>query len=118
MQLDELIETLEALPADMIFANGFSNPQSYRGFYDCLAFEPIADVSVSEMLSAAREAMGATYSGYKGGEYVMGEYTDCYIARYSETGEALTPTFFRVGELEAENAELKIRLETAKSKEV
>ena len=58
---------------------------SYRGDYQELAFNPVKDAKVSDMLEFAKGSIGKTFAGYKGGEFKMGEYTDCYIAEYGES---------------------------------
>jgi hypothetical protein len=80
MTLDELITALEAEDPDRVVPLGFTNPHSYRGDYMDLAFEPTADVTIGAMLHAARSAKGTTYEGWKGGEYTMLGYTDCWLA--------------------------------------
>lgn len=89
MDLARLIKELEALPDGEII-HGFGEPMSYRGYYDKLAFEPTNHTTVGQMLAHARSAMGATFTGYKGGEYTMGEWSDCYIARYGQASEGST----------------------------
>lgn len=91
MVLKELIEFLESQPADKVVPIGFSRPHSYRGYYECLAFQPKENVTCGEMLEDAKSALGKTFEGYKGGEYVMGEYTDVYIAEHGNTGEQIGP---------------------------
>lgn len=71
MKLKNLIEILEKFPADMRVAQGFGNPHSWRGVYAELAFEPVDDTTVGEMLSEARSAVGQIYTGWKGGEFLM-----------------------------------------------
>jgi len=66
--------------------HGFENPHSYRGFYDQLAFEPLDNVEIGAMLTAARAALGSTYTGWKGGEYTMNAYTECHIAERGSMG--------------------------------
>lgn len=88
MTLGELIEILSSAE-NKIVPVGFLNPRSYRGYYDNLAFEPAEDVSVSQMLDAAKSALGKTFTGYKGGEYLMTKETECYIANYGCCGEEL-----------------------------
>lgn len=79
--LGDIIAALEAEPdQERILPVGFHRPHSYRGCYDELAFEPVADVPVSILLEAARSALGTTYEGWKGGEYYMDEYTECWLA--------------------------------------
>lgn len=84
--LGELIRYLELLPPDQPVDVGFGRPHSYRGYYEDLAFEPVANTTIGNMLAAARSALGATFEGYKGGDYVMGERTDCWLAEYGDTG--------------------------------
>lgn len=89
MYLKELIEYLEACDPEVVVPVGFNNPHSYRGYYECLAFEPAPNVTIGSMLADARSALGQTYTGYKGGEYTMGEYTDVYLAEWGDTGDAI-----------------------------
>jgi hypothetical protein len=91
MTLDELIKALEAEDPGKVLPLGFSNPHSYRWDYSELAFEPTANVTVGEMLSAARSALGATFQGWKGGEYTMTGSTDCHLAEQGDLGEELGP---------------------------
>jgi len=100
MTLGELIEFLEARDPERAVPVGFAKPHSYRGYYSELAFEPAKDVTVGSMLSCARDSLGHTFTGYKGGEYKMGEYTDVYLANYGDTGEGIGPVLlsFMVGE--------------------
>lgn len=79
MKLKNLIEMLEKFPADMRVSQGFGNPHSWRGVYAELAFEPVDDTTVGEMLSEARSAVWATYTGWKGGEFLMGPETPVNI---------------------------------------
>jgi hypothetical protein len=93
MTLSELIAALEAADPALKVPLGFSNPHSYRGDYMDLAFEPTANVTVGEMLADARSALGSTYQGWKGGDYTMGKYTDCWLATEgsSEDSETIGP---------------------------
>ena len=87
--LGKIIETLAELPADMVFPHGFAHSHSYRGYYDQLAFEPATNTRAGDMLAAAQSALGKTYTGYKGGDYEMHSWTECWLAEYGDTGEAL-----------------------------
>jgi len=42
MMLSDIIETLEKYDPATIVPLGFGEPHSYRGYYDQLAFEPVA----------------------------------------------------------------------------
>ena len=96
MILKELIDFLESKDPTIILPLGFNNPDSYRGYYEELAFEPAENISIGEMLKCAIEALGSTYTGYKGGEYTMGEYTDVYLANWGETGESIGPVLLNL----------------------
>jgi hypothetical protein len=91
MTLGELIAELEKFRPETYVGYGLCNPHSYRGYYDELAFEPAA-TTVGEMLQMARGALGATYQGWKGGQFQMGANTPCHIAVEGCTGEPLTRT--------------------------
>lgn len=91
MTLGELIQYLERVPPDTMCPVGFLSPHSYRGFYDEVAFRPSLNVLVSEMLAAARMALGGTFTGYKGGEYIMGEHTAVWVADWGCLGEQIGP---------------------------
>jgi hypothetical protein len=102
MHLKQLIETLEKHDPAKRVPLGFGRPHSYRGYYSDLAFEPVENTTVGGMLTAARSAMGATYTGYKGGEYQMDEWTTCWLANYGDCGEGIGPVLLRymLGEVE------------------
>ena len=89
MVLKEVIEALENEDAALVVPKGFNSPHSYRGDYSELAFEPAENVTVGKMLQCAREALGTTYKGYKGGDFKMDEWTSCNIAEYGHCGEEL-----------------------------
>lgn len=86
MTLGKLIARLEAMPADALI-DGIANPDSYRGYYEDLAFSSIEKkVTVADALKMCRDAMGQVFYGYKGGEYVMGALTPLWIAEYGCCG--------------------------------
>ena len=92
LDLGELIAALDAAlteGGDRVLPVGFHNPHSYRGDYSDLAFEPCRDIALSDMLQAARDALGATFTGWKGGDYTMSKHTLCWIA-YRGSGEGET----------------------------
>ena len=89
MTLGQLIEILESMPADTEI-RGLNCPHSYRGYYSDLAFEPTeGTVTVSELLSECKAAMGQVFEGYKGGDYVMGALTPIWVAYYGHVGQKL-----------------------------
>ncbi len=80
MTLGELIAYLSALPQDSVFPMGLFHPHSYRGYYEQLAFEIFPFSRVSDMLGCAQECIGQSFTGYKGGNYIMGLSTPVWIA--------------------------------------
>ena len=90
MTLAQLIAILKTAPPDNICPKGFSSPHSYRGSYEYLAFAPTPNTSFRNMLKDAHSAMGATYTGYKGGDFKMDEYTEVYLAEYGCCGEQIS----------------------------
>lgn len=92
MYLHELIEELEKHDPNKRVRNGFQNPHSYRGYYDELAFEPCFETTVGAMLKAAKQAVGETYQGWKGGDYTMDKWTPVHLAVMGATGESIGHT--------------------------
>ena len=84
--LGEMIKTLEAMPQEAEI-KGLGELGSYRGYYCDLAFskddgaEPVFDV-----LDRCNAAMGKVFTGYKGGDYMMGENTPMWVADYGDCG--------------------------------
>jgi hypothetical protein len=95
--LGELIAALEAAPfKDSPRPYGIGRAMSYRGYYECVGFEPECNATPEAMLVHAKAALGATYTGYKGGEHTMKADTECYVASYGNTGNALTPELLKI----------------------
>jgi len=69
---------------------------SYRGFYDHLAFsfdrrwtfngkdEKDNEIDVAGLLKMCEDALGRTFQGYKGGDYVMNPDTPLWVSDYAE----------------------------------
>lgn len=87
--LGDVIERLESEPVEKRLKLGFGEPHSYRGYYEQLAFEPARNVTVGAMLAAARSALGKTFQGWKGGDYVMNEDSSVWLAHLGAVGEPL-----------------------------
>lgn len=89
MTLGKLISALEAMPEETKVAN-LNNAHSYRGYYIDLAFVQGDGVRpAAELLAECKAAMGRVFSGYKGGDYVMGERTPIWVADYGCCGKKL-----------------------------
>lgn len=101
MTLGELINFLKEKDKNKVVPLGFHNPHSYRGYYVCLAFEPTTNITIGKMLEIAEEALGKTFQGYKGGDFLMEEFSDVYISAYGNCGEPLSLMLmtFLVGEI-------------------
>jgi hypothetical protein len=98
--LKELIEWLEKQNPDLVVPHGFGKPMSYRGYYEQLAFEPLENARLGDMLEHAKSALGNTFEGYKGGDYTMTETTDCWIAEYGTSGgDKIGSTILRLWEV-------------------
>lgn len=93
--LGQLIEWLSEQDAGATVRNGFGSPHSDRWNYCDLAFSPEAEATFGDMLAHAKSALGQTFTGYKGGEFHMDEWTDVLIGSYGECGENITDTHFR-----------------------
>lgn len=85
MTLGELIEALEGLDPETR-VHGFGEPHSYRGYYKDLSFHPTdEDRSAAELLAVCRSCMGRVFTGYKGGEFMMGETTPVWLSPQGST---------------------------------
>jgi hypothetical protein len=75
---------------DRVVPVGFRNPHLYGGYYGQLAFELAENVRIGDMLAAAQSAVGATYQGWKGEDFTMHGYSDCWLVeREGRNGETL-----------------------------
>lgn len=101
IRLGLLIKQLEMCEKDLpvVFDFGGLVPDSidsYRGYYEQLAISWIDRgaqnrISVGEIISILKNAIGKTFYGYKGGEYEMNEFTPVWAAQYGDcTSTAIT----------------------------
>ena len=95
MNLGELIDQLKQYNPDTEVRLGFGHPHSYRGNHAELAFEPVENTTIGEMLEHAESAPGETFEGYKGGTYLMDHWTDVWLAAYGCVGESIGPVLLR-----------------------
>jgi murein DD-endopeptidase MepM/ murein hydrolase activator NlpD len=101
--LGELIAKLEAIPKktgddeqDVVFSFGYMYPtglSSWRGIYRELALEFTDErggekrpMKLGAFIEMLKDAVGKTYEGYKGGDYVMGKGTPVWVAKYGDAG--------------------------------
>ena len=97
MLLGSLIDTLKVFAENdstmpVVFTGGtpVGALDSYRGFYDQLTLtdDLYTDhaTTVGDMYADAVAADGATFTGWKGGEYIMGRHTIVHGERAGEAG--------------------------------
>ncbi len=90
MRLEQLIDYLKKQNPEKRLVMGLGKPDSYRGYYDQLAFPLQPNVTVGEMIASAELAIGTTYQGYKGGDFTMDKDTYVHVAGYGSTGSELS----------------------------
>jgi len=93
--LEYLIDWLEKQDPEMIVKDGFGSGHSDRGSYDNLAFKPLPEAKISDMLEHAKSCVDVKMEGYKGGIFKMHPFTPCYIGQWGECGEAITKAHFK-----------------------
>lgn len=73
------------------FGFGYFKPNSlssWRGNYRELAIEYTEegnDILAKDFLKECKKAIGKTYQGYKGGDFIMGKTTPMWVANYGES---------------------------------
>ncbi len=95
--LGEIILLLKAQPPDNIVKLDFcgDNPYgvgSYRGYYEDLALEYSLnkpEIKVANLLKEFEFAVGRTFEGYKGGDFIMDTKTLVWVAQYGDCGRML-----------------------------
>jgi hypothetical protein len=84
MDLKELQDYFKGFDENHAFDFGLSQPFSWRGSYDEVAFEVIDNPHTrEEILSNIQMAYDKTYTGYKGGEFEYYDYTPVHFERDS-----------------------------------
>ena len=91
MRLGEIIDALASVKPDanVEFDFGGLRPtgvDSYRGYYSDLALS-YGDEGMTSglLLNELRDAVGATFEGYKGGEFRMDKSTPVWVANYGRS---------------------------------
>jgi hypothetical protein len=80
MNLKEFKTYVESTIVGITFEYGISEPFSWRGSYDEVAFDVIEGIMTrEEMLRRIEMAYTGTFHGYKGGEYRYNDYTDIHF---------------------------------------
>ena len=77
MKLKEFKDYIENAENGKQFNYGISEPFSWRGSYDEVAFEILEQpMTREEILANIEKAYQGTFYGYKGGEYTYKDYTE------------------------------------------
>lgn len=92
LTLGELIAALKPLDKDKAVRFDFVHFKphgihSYRGYYEQIALGYGHDhITVAQLLELCSGALGKTFEGYKGGEFVMHSGTPVWVANHNESG--------------------------------
>ena len=96
LTLGEFIDKLAALPADRPVYFGFGNAvpacfASWRWSYDELAlgYKDHDAPTAGDLLAKAREAVGQTFTGWKGGDFTMTRHTPVWVANQGDCGHTM-----------------------------
>ena len=80
MELKEFKQQIEQAETGKTFDYGISEPFSWRGSYDEVAFEILEQpMTREEILANIEKAYTGTFYGHKGGEYTYEDYTEVHF---------------------------------------
>lgn len=85
--LGAFINLLKSADPEKYVAHSLGGLHSFRGEPSNLAIYRTNGATVKEMLEHAKEALGQTFHGYKGGEHVMHENTEIHFAHHGSIDE-------------------------------
>lgn len=78
---------------DFVFKVAFVDPQSYRGYYDELAFTDGEKVSLRDVKISVNRAITEEFEGYKGGTFEYDYSTPVHLAAYGNYSDDSTDIF-------------------------
>lgn len=90
LTLGGMITKLESIkPSTLILVDGklgLCSPHSYRGYYEDLAFSAsnVKAYSAKKLLALCRDIRGQTFTGYRGGDFLMSGDTPLWLSSYGE----------------------------------
>ena len=65
-------------------------PHSYRGYYSDLSFHWKGnELTVESFLEGCEDSLGRTFTGWKGGDFIMDKDTLLWAADFGDTGRAI-----------------------------
>lgn len=86
MELKKFKEHIEEAENEKIFGYGISEPFSWRGSYDEVAFEIIEQpMRREDILANIQKAYNGKFYGYKGGEFTYQDYTEVHFEEDSSS---------------------------------
>jgi hypothetical protein len=101
LSLGELLDLCEAHPDALIVVDGkggLGSENSYRGYYDELAFAPQGNpCGAVEVRESCKRALSNPYEGYKGGTYHYDRSTSLWYAPYGMCGPAIVSGEYKDG---------------------
>jgi hypothetical protein len=92
LTLGKAIALLEEIDPTTPMAEPIGDVESYRGYYSDLSFDASSATAktAGQVLADLRAALGSTFEGYKGGDFVMGSDTPLWVSAYgSASGDAV-----------------------------
>lgn len=90
LTLGAVIEYLRTQDQTKIVPMGLGEVSAFRWCCEIVAFSPVKNIKVSEMLTNAEAAVGEVFEGYKGGLHRMSLTSPCHLAGYACDGEPIT----------------------------
>lgn len=97
LTLGEALEILENQDPTSIIRLGWGkgSGHSYRGYYHEIGLEPKNNVSIQEMIDELKNMIGATLTGWKGGEYQYSKESMINLAEEGSTGTPISNTLLQ-----------------------
>jgi hypothetical protein len=95
LTLGKAIEILKTIDPSFTIMSDFNgqgpcSPHSYRGYYSDLSIDIQDDIAlVGDFLKELEKSYGKTFTGYKGGDFLMTKDTPLWCAPYGNTGRAI-----------------------------
>jgi len=110
MTLGELLAWMEgfdhALPVEFDIGYAPYSFMSYRGYYRYIAIDRSDGVkTVDQFIKDIKDAIGHTYTGYKGGDFTMTKMTPVWVSEYGASSS--------IGIIGVETTTDKVILKTA-----
>ncbi len=83
LTLEDLKNKYMQMNSKTILPFGISEPFSWRGSYEEVAFAIVEDISVEDCLEHIDQALNNTFEGWKGGEFEYDLFTEVHFEEYA-----------------------------------